>query len=286
MRPDQSDPAIAGLPLDPRLVVTDMDGTLLDADGRIPDAFWPLLTELGNRDIVFAVASGRQYATLSRLFAQQADGIVFIAENGAYVVREGTELSSSPLDRACAERVVRTVRQLGRTHDLGLVWCGRNAAYIERSDAAFVREAARFYAKLEIVDDLIEVGEAPLKFAAFDFDGTGSGSIPALAEASHPCKVVVSGGHWMDIMDASVHKGVAVRALMSRLGVASDQTIVFGDYLNDLEMLGEASYSYAMANAHPEVLELARFVAPGNRHHGVVTTLTQLLAVAQVRVPS
>jgi Cof subfamily protein (haloacid dehalogenase superfamily) len=276
MSSHRSHPSRDGVPSDPRLVVTDMDGTLLDAGGRIPDDFWPLLAELRKRDIVFAVASGRQFATLSRQFAQDSDGIVFIAENGSFVMRDGAELSSTSLSRSRAHRLVRAVRELGHLHDLGLVWSGRRAAYIERRDSAFVWEADKFFANLEIVDDLTQVAEDPLKLSAFDFEGTLSGSVAVVAAASHPYGVVASTGHWMDIMDPVVHKGVAVRALMTELDVTPDQVIIFGDYLNDLEMLGEASYSYAMANAHPDVLKSARFHTLTNRDGGVIAVLTRL----------
>ena len=269
------------LPHDPKLVVTDMDGTLLDANGRIPDMLWALLSELEDRGITFAVASGRQLAALSGLFSKHLRDVVFIAENGAYVVRNGKELSSNTLNLAHAERVVRTVRRISKAHDIGLVWCGRETAYIERSDSAFVREAGRFYSSLEVIEDLIRLREPPLKLAAFDFDGTTSGSMRIIARASRPYKVVASSGHWMDIMDPGVHKGVAVRSLMSTLDATPDQTIIFGDYLNDLEMLGESTYSYAMANAHPEVLKRARFVAPTNVEQGVMTTLASLLAATR-----
>lgn len=65
-----------------------------------------------------------------------------------------------------------------------------------------------------------------------------------------------------------------------------DQTLLFGDYLNDLEMLEEATYSYAMANAHPRVIERARFVAPSNRDLGVITTLRRLLAPERALSPA
>lgn len=206
------------LPPDPRLVVTDMDGTLLDGDGLMPEGLGPLIAELQSRGIVFAVASGRQFASLSRLFAPDDAGVVFIAENGAYVVRDEDEISSSPLDRGHAERVVHTVRELSRrvskagvsdasgpqpgsstdappAHDVGLVWCGRRAAYIERRDASFVRAATQYYANLVIVDDLLQVAESPLKFAVFDFDGTRSGSLRVLEGASGPFQVVASSEH-------------------------------------------------------------------------------------------
>ena len=62
------------LPADPRLVVTDMDGTLLDGDGEVPDGLWEVLGQLEARGIAFAPASGRQLA--SRAAATVADHLL------------------------------------------------------------------------------------------------------------------------------------------------------------------------------------------------------------------
>jgi hydroxymethylpyrimidine pyrophosphatase-like HAD family hydrolase len=56
-----------------------------------------------------------------------------------------------------------------------------------------------------------------------------------------------------------------------------EQTAAFGDYLNDLEMLGAAHWSYAMADAHP-VAAVARFRAPSNADAGVLTVIEELIA--------
>ena len=264
-------------PLTPRLVVADMDGTLLDGDGRIPDSFWPVLDAMRDGGVTFAVASGRQYPALARLFQRDAAGIAFIAENGAYVSRDGSEVSSRPLDRQVAERLVAEVRAMAQERNIGLVWCGRGTAYIERHDAAFVREVTTYYASLEVVDDLAGVDEPPLKLAAYVFDGAEGGAADRLQRVCPSFRVVVSSASWIDVMDPLVNKGVAVRALQSSLGVTSDETVVFGDYLNDLEMLDEAEHSFAMANAHPEVILRARHLAPANTEHGVVTTIAGML---------
>jgi len=59
-----------------------MDGTLLDDDSELHEHFWPLVHELNRRGILFCPASGRQYFNLRERFADIADEIVFIAENG------------------------------------------------------------------------------------------------------------------------------------------------------------------------------------------------------------
>ena len=267
------------LPSDIKLVVADMDGTLLDESGGIPDSFWPLLAKMGERDIVFAPASGRQHPALAAMFAQAGPEVALISENGALVVRDGREVSSSVVDPVFSRHAVTSARELALQHNLGLVWSGRRTAYVERSDAAFVEEAGRYYTSLEVLDDLLQVPEDALKFAVYDFDGGSAGSKVLLSEVLDPFQVVMSSEHWMDIMDPTVNKGVALRALQHALDATPDQTMVFGDYLNDLEMFAHATHSFAMANAHPTLLRAARYVAPSNIEHGVITTLAQLLGL-------
>ncbi len=263
--------------LDIRLIAVDMDGTLLDANGRIPDGLWTLLPRLRERGIAFAPASGRQLATLQRQFAAAGEDLDYIAENGAVVTRAGVEVSSDSVDPRFAASVVDRVRGLDGL-DVGMVLCGKRSAYIERSDEAFVDEVTRYYARLEIVEDLRAVDDQILKIAVFDFAAAESSVGPHLFDLRQSHQVVVSGQHWIDIMNLGVNKGVALRALQRDMGISAAQTVAFGDYLNDLEMLQAAHWSYAMAEAHPDVAARARFRAPSHADHGVLTVLEDLLS--------
>lgn len=255
-----------------------MDGTLLDADGGVPEGLWPMLERLRARDIVFSPASGRQYATLRRMFTRASDGMVFIAENGAMVVRDDVEISSTTLPPGAAAEVVRHLReQTADGLDLGVVLCGRRTAYVERHDRAFLDHVDPYYASLHELGDLLEVDEPLVKVAVFTPGDPAVSTAPALARFTAEHRVVVSGAHWVDVMPRGVDKGVAVRRLQEALGVTAAQTVAFGDYLNDLEMLDASLWSFAMAEAHPEVLDRARFVAPSHRDHGVLTVLDRLL---------
>ncbi|RZU63117.1 HAD family hydrolase [Zhihengliuella halotolerans] len=255
-----------------RLVVTDMDGTLLGADGTVPDSFWPVLERMRAAAVTFVPASGRQYATLVRDFA--GEGLAIIAENGGLVMRDGVEVSSRTLDTERAREIVARVRALPRErHDLGIVLCGKASAYVERREPAFLGEAEKYYACLTPVPDLLAVDDEFLKVAVFDLNGAAHRVAPVLEEVAPGNRVVVSGPQWVDIMRPDVNKGLALEDLQAALGVTPAQTIVFGDYLNDLEMMGRAEHSYAMANAHPDILAAARHRAPSNAENGVVTTL-------------
>jgi Cof subfamily protein (haloacid dehalogenase superfamily) len=265
---------------DIRLIVTDMDGTLLDEAGRIPGDLWPLLAELRRRGVVFSPASGRQYATLAHQFGDAGQGMVFIAENGTYVVRDGVELSSDPLDPAVVARVVHTVRRLAAGGaDVGAVVCGKRSAYVERADEAFLSEVRAYYVQHRVVADATAVDDEVIKVALFDFGAAEHTLAPALAPFADTHQVVVSGAHWVDVMNSTATKGAALRRLQRALGVTPAQTMVFGDYLTDLEMLDAADWSFAMANAHPEVVRRARYVAPSHRDHGVLRTIERVLGL-------
>ncbi|MFI1164355.1 Cof-type HAD-IIB family hydrolase [Streptomyces sp. NPDC020801] len=271
-------PGLAAGPADIRLIVTDMDGTLLDDAKRIPAGLWPTLAELRRRGVLFSPASGRQYATLAGQFAAVADGMVFIAENGTHVVRDGVELSSDPLQPGVAARLVHAVRDLAaRGVDVGAVVCGKRSAHVERTDEAFLAEVRKYYVRHRIVADAADVADDVIKVALFDFGSAERTTAPALAPFAATHQVVVSGEHWVDVMNPSANKGAALRGLQRELGITPAQTLVFGDYLNDLEMLDAAEWSFAMANAHPEVIRRARYLAPSNNDNGVLRTIARLL---------
>ncbi|MFF9622394.1 Cof-type HAD-IIB family hydrolase [Streptomyces griseosporeus] len=272
------DPRPAEARADIRLVVTDMDGTLLDDAKKAPAGLAQALRLLRERGVLFCPASGRQYATLAREFEGVADGMVFIAENGTYVVRDGIELSSDPLAAGVAAGIAVAARQLAAGGaDVGAVVCGKRSAYIERADEPFLAEVRKYYLNHRVVDDVTAVDDEIIKVALFAFGSAEHTVAPALAPFAATHQVVVSGEHWVDVMNRTANKGAAVRRLQRELGITPAQTMVFGDYLNDLEMLDTAEWSFAMANAHPEVVRRARHLAPSNNDNGVLRTLARVL---------
>ena len=267
---------------DIRLIACDMDGTLLDDDDAVHDDFWPLIEDLHSRGIVFCPASGRQYYNLRERFEPIADHVVFIAENGTYVVRGDTELSSECLELADAHEMVRVARRINESGgDVGAVLCGKASAYIERRDDPFLAEVDKYYHRLKIVDDLTAMtDDEVLKVAIYDFVSSEQVSAPAYASFVGTHQVVVSGEQWLDLMSLAANKGTGIRHIQEALGLTRDQTMVFGDFLNDLEMMDEATYSFAMANAHPVLSERARYRAPGNTENGVVRTIKSVLGLS------
>jgi len=282
-----TDPArYAGADL--RLAAIDMDGTLLDDDKNFPPGMDELLDLMDERGVTFAPASGRQVWTLIDMFPGRP-GMTVIGENGGIVMRDGVEVSSHPVDTPTVREVIRLVREATSGPDGidgGLVMCGKQFAYVERTDDRFVDGVMPYYHRTKRVDDQIaiidgieagEIDDAIVKLAVFVL-----GPVEALAEATPPNfadthQYAISGANWADLQIRGVDKGSAVRDLQRFLGVERAQTAVFGDAGNDLSMMGVADLSFAMANASADVVEAARFVAPSNNEAGVIQVLRALL---------
>lgn len=267
-------------PIDPRaqikLVAVDMDGTFLDEHGLIPDAAWSLIERLQEREIAFVPASGRQYAKLSGQFARLEHPLTFIAENGSLVMRGGTEISSEPIDEALVAEVLTLLESTEPALLDAVVRCAANTANIQDPSAEFAAAIAPYYASTQLVPTVAEPSDPSLKLA-IHAPGRSAAVAALLEPVSHKIQVVISGENWVDLMNLGVHKGLAVQNLQRSMGIGAQHTVVFGDYLNDLQMLRSADYSFAMANAHPEIRTAARFRAPKNSEHGVLQVLEQWL---------
>jgi Cof subfamily protein (haloacid dehalogenase superfamily) len=266
-------------PVDIRLIASDMDGTLLDAAGQVPERFWPVLDNLLAAGIVFVPASGRQYQTLEAVFGDR-DGLVYIAENGTNVVQGGVSIALETVVTAIIAPVVDWVRATAAAGaDLGVVVCGARTAYIERADDEFVSKVRPYYAALETVADVVAAAadDDVLKLAIFDLGQAETRTGPAVRALGLTADVVISGENWVDIMRPGANKGKALIRLQEHLGISREQTMAFGDYLNDAELLDAAGHSYAMANAHPSIRARARHQAASNTEEGVIESILEAL---------
>ena len=282
-----TDPArYAGADL--RLAAVDMDGTLLDDDKNFPPGMEELLDLMDERGVTFAPASGRQVWTLIDMFPGRP-GMTVIGENGGIVMRDGVEVSSHPVDTPTVREVIRLVRDATSGPDGidgGLVMCGKQFAYVERTDEGFVEGVMPYYHRTKRVEDqnaiidAIEAGQiddAIVKLAVYVIGPVEPLAQATLANFADTHQYAISGANWADLQIRGVDKGSAVRDLQRFLGVERAQTAVFGDAGNDLSMMSEGDLSFAMANASQDVIEAARFVAPSNNEAGVAQVLRSLL---------
>lgn len=256
------------------MVVTDMDGTLLNSNHEVSPLFFSLFEELKKREILFVAASGRQYNSIVEKLHSIKDDIIVIAENGGFAMHKEEELLSTPLNKPIRNEVLRTLNTVKKIHP---VLCGKRNAYLTGDSDEFINMLRQYYSEFEIVDDLSQVDAEVLKIAIYHFESSEKYIYPEVKHYENQLKVKVSGPNWVDISATNAHKGHALMQVQEKFSINPNETMVFGDYNNDLEMLACADYSFAMANAHPNILESANYKTLSNDENGVEYILQKLI---------
>lgn len=257
-----------------KLIVTDVDGTLLNDNHELHPDFWKIEEQLTKKGILFSIASGRQFYNLESKFEKIKDRTMFFAENGTYVSHKGKELYVNPIEKAAAREFINLGRKLKDTY---LVLCGKESAYIETQDETFRNEIAKFYERLQVVEDLTKVDDTYLKVTLCNFNGVEENTFPHFRNYTERFKVAVAARIFIDITALDANKGNAIKGIQKELNITEEETLVFGDYLNDLEMMQVAKHSYAMKNAHPEIIQASNFVTSyDNNENGVLRTIEAL----------
>ncbi len=268
-----------------RLVVSDMDGTLLNEKGKVSDRFFKLYEDLMTLDVHFIAASGRQYFSIIDKLKPIKDGITVIAENGGILQRKDEVLLTMLLDKATVKILIEKIRDLD---DAYIVLCGKKQAYVESDNSDFLSIFPEYYVKYSQVDDLLEViaEDEFFKIAVYSFKGSENSTYPAFKKDEKKIKVKVSAENWLDLSCNDTNKGNALKHVQELLGITKEETLVLGDYNNDLEMMEQAHFSYAMENAHPNVAQAARYSTKSNCEEGVEEVLAELIAAKKKALAS
>ena len=259
-----------------KLIVSDVDGTLVqDGSPSVNPQVFDTILKLREKGIQFVIASGRPWASVEHAFEPVKKKIFYVANNGAYVGCCGRSLYVYSIEPEIVHRIIRKVR---RYPDLELVYAGANGDYIESPNEELFRWLTESYKfNLTRVDDLLELDEPCVKVSIYKPEGIEAATKDIYEEFKDELKVACAGDMWMDCMAKGVNKGKAIETIQDSLGIKPEETMAFGDQLNDIEMLGRAYYSFAVANAREEVRKAARFQADSNENDGVLKILRHLL---------
>lgn len=276
-------------PLQDYLFISDLDGTLLDPEGVFPEDWALRLNRLIDRGLQFTVATARTYDSMHPLLRKVNLQLPVILFNGVFLTEFATGHNLIQTDFIPVE-VVHGVMEIlhPRNMDPFIYTHGDSSRVMHRR--ATHPGAQRYLNSLEGDRRLCTVqhyefldGEQIAGFLVIDgpdrlrpvhdllLERYGSELNLYFAEdISDP------GAYWLQAFHARANKGRMVRRLAERLGISLDRVVVFGDYLNDLEMFEVAGRSFAVANALPEVRRAADEVIGSNADQGVLEFLESL----------
>ena len=258
-----------------KLIASDIDGTLVkDGEHELNPEFFDVILKLREKGIQFAAASGRQWHSIERIFYPIKEKIFYVSDNGAYVGCYGRNLFLNPIRRELALAIVEEIRA---NKDLDVVLSGPDVVYLETENKELVQWLVDCYRfEVKQVADVTKVPDEFIKVSAYKKHGVEESTAAIRKKYQDLLKITISGDMWMDCMALGVNKGAAIQKIQESLDILPEETMAFGDQMNDVEMLARAYYSYAIGNARQEVKAAARFQADTNVRDGVLKVLRLL----------
>ncbi|MBB6627827.1 HAD family phosphatase [Nocardioides sp. KIGAM211] len=255
----------------PRLVATDLDGTLVRSDGSVSDYTRDVLLEVERRGVPVVFVTGRPLRWAEEVFGYVGEHGLAIVSNGGLVwdVERSAPHLVRPIDQAVALETCRLIREAvpGSAFAVETVTgIGLEPGFMER----FPPPPDSHRGALE------ELFDAPAVKLLARHEELAPQEYWDAAEAAVGDRVTItwsSSSTLLEISAADVTKASTLALLCADLGVDAADVIAFGDMPNDLPMLGWAGTSYAMADAHPTVTATADHVAPGHDDDGVARVL-------------
>ncbi|MGJ8550543.1 HAD family hydrolase [Winogradskyella wichelsiae] len=258
-----------------KMVVTDMDGTLLNSNHEVSERFFKIFKTLQQQNIRFVAASGRPYYSIIEKLESIKTDITIVAENGGLIIENENVLLANVLDSKLLLQLYELVTKIDNAYP---IFCTQNQAYILRASDDMVEIFAEYYSNYTIIDSFEEIKDKVIKIALYHTINSEAHIFPLVKHLKPELSVVVSGNHWVDISEAITNKGNAITLLQKTYNIKPEETMAFGDYNNDLELLKCSKYSYAMENAHPDVKVVANYETLSNNNFGVEVILEQLIA--------
>jgi Cof subfamily protein (haloacid dehalogenase superfamily) len=263
----------------PRLIATDLDGTLLGADGALSPRSARALQAAAAAGIVVVFATGRPPMIAGREVDAAGSGVHYgVMANGTIVctLPEVEVLHSVSFSAAVARDAVRTLRLHDPAIGIGLA-----------TDRGFTAEHG-FHERMPVHAGNAEVDDAlvghddavdAIKLLAFHPTRTAHELMAELPLVLGPTLTVNHmGAEAVEIAPAGADKGVGLQWLCRHLDIDADDVWVFGDEINDLPMFSVAGHRVAVQNAHATVRDAADEVTASNADDGVALVIERLLA--------
>lgn len=252
-----------------KLIVCDLDGTLLNDQKEVDSGIFPLLDTLKEKGISFSVISGRN----ERLLAHYVDELdidkPYATNNGAnmYVRHKciGNDCIVQDYNNTIA-RILYDNRIAFRIYSLEGIYAYENTPFFE--------SRGKFYKASDITayNREMDLSNIDIYKIACDFEFHQDVFEKVSKEILDSCKEIAysrAEGNVYCVNSISATKANALKQICERLGISVSEAMAFGDNDNDVMMLKTAGVGVAMSNSDDEVKNVADHVCGDNNHNGV-----------------
>ncbi|GEM_PF-34218 len=269
-----------------KLIVSDLDGTLLGTDKRISVINQRVIKKAKEKNILFTFCTGRIATMIEPYVKTLGIDIPVITTNGAVVwdpVKKEI-ITHKPMDPEEAMEIAEYCRCRN------LEYCALTLEVNYFSHNNYLIKRFLLYNKISRESNMRQMILSVMEEGSFFPEDLNIYKI--LIYSSNPFKLAEavsdinsfkktrctsSEANQLDVMNTDVDKGTGIEIVMKFLRLKPDEVCAIGDYDNDIPMLKKAGISVAMGNALPEAKELADYITKSNEDNGVAWFISQYI---------
>ncbi len=236
-----------------KLIVSDVDGTILTKDQtEVSGEMLCAIDALKASGKTVAVASGRTYGSLEKLFYAVKQDLYFICCDGAVIVHNDKVIYCKQIGVGDVIDVIRRPEY----ENCGILLCTPKIPYVIQGSEDFAITAETqsgeetFY-----IERLYDIKEPIVKIAVWSKDGNAE----PLNFLPKSLRVAYNVGEWCEYTSAISNKGLAVSDLQMRLYLSKFDTVAIGDGVNDIEMMKKAKIAVSANRAGDELKSVCSY---------------------------
>ena len=252
-----------------KLVVSDIDGCLLDDKGKLPLDFAETFSLMKGKNVKFVAASERSIESLLHLFKDYHD-ISFITDDGACVYHNSKLLKQQIINK---NYFIRVVKKAHTIKNLCIVACKTNGIFVDsfRKLSDEESELVKKYYPDWNYENLEETKENFVKLMLLYLGDIEKEVYPDFRELfASSLNIVVTSSNCIKVLDKLATKGIALEVLQEKFNILSNETIVFCNNNNDISMVHHTSRSFLPSNENKKLKNIFTDII-GSNNEGSVT---------------
>ena len=260
-----------------KLIVTDMDGTFLDDNKNYNKTLFAEVKKLiREKGIHFSISTGKQTARVEEILEEDTKDFFIMGDSAARIKHQDKFIYQSLLKNVLGLKIIERLESLDTPHIV--IASTENGTFIKNTTSPRLQKRlSRSFSGIKLIPLYSDIKEDFIKISVFDEQGNSINTQSLLSDFSDKAYIVASEEKWIDIANHNVHKGTTVDILQKMLGVTYQETMVFGDGLNDIELMEKGAFSFAMGNGYEETKAMANHVIGTNNEDSVLKTIMQFL---------
>ncbi|CAM3697548.1 HAD family hydrolase [Erysipelothrix urinaevulpis] len=258
-----------------KLFVSDMDGTFLDENSQVPKDFEQFLDEIENNDKHFVLASGRSLYNMKDKVKDYQHRLDFVSDNGAFVSVNGQTIYKNVMDKGIIHELIAFGLTLPNT---SIILIGEHKAYVKAASRDHDVYLNEYYHGYEALDSLHHVDQEIVKVTYLNTNDMHEYYYDRIhPKFENDVNIVLAGEVWVDAMNPGINKKSGLDYIVEHYNLKYDEIAAFGDYHNDIDMLKAVGHSFAVSNAHPDVIEIVDEIIGSNKDNAVLNTIRSLI---------